>query len=927
MLPSAAPGTERTPHCPTGRECCISTDRQAPQNTFRTVFQRKLTDHTPAACTGESRILSPHRRKVKEDPGFGAGFRTCNTPLKQATVNHPLPDTHIQQLNKSAYMSTADFEKLGTLFLGYELPDPAHNTTDTTSPHTQQTPLLYDSRDLTTHAVIAGMTGSGKTGLGIALLEEAAIDGIPAICIDPKGDLGNLLLTFPNLEPADFEPWVDPQEASRLGLQPAEYARQTAGTWLQGLADWQQTPARIRRLRDAADALIYTPAGSAGLPLTVLKSFAPPAHTELNDPEILRQHIQAAAAGLLALLQIDADPVSSREFILLSSIFESAWNSGQTLTLETLIRSIQQPPFDRIGFLELEACYPQADRFKLAMRLNNLVASPGFAAWLHGEPLNIDRLLFSPGGKPRLAVISIAHLSDEERMFFVTMLLNELLAWMRRQSGTTSLRALLYMDEVFGYFPPVGNPPSKQPMLTLLKQARAFGLGIVLATQNPVDLDYKGLANCGTWFLGRLQTERDKARVLDGLEGAAGASGAAFSRSQMDQLLSSLGKRMFVVNNVHDSGPVLLQTRWTLSWLRGPLSRTQIERLMQPIITHHTETTAPDCRQRLTTAAAAAQQPGQSATSDTGRPLLPPEIPELFLPAAPAHDTAEFRPALLGQASLHFVDRKLGLDVWDQITLIHPAAETLPANPWEQAEEWDEAGFSPDTTAPADTHTPFRQPPAELARKRAFSAWTTALKNHLYSTRRLTVLSCPAADLSSEPGESESRFRIRLRQKVRETRDLAAEKLRRKYAARLQTLEGRLARAADRIEKQQAQQSGKRLSAAVSFGSTVLSALLGRRALTAASVSRAGSTIRSASAAAEKANDVRNAEEQHQLLQQQYDELQHELEAELQQVTAAHDADLLPLEQHQIPPRKADIVINGVSLLWLPFDSSGNPAF
>lgn len=815
-----------------------------------------------------------------------------------------------------------DYEKLGAFFLGHEL----QNTTE--PPANSHKPLLYDSRDLTTHAVIAGMTGSGKTGLGIALLEEAAIDGIPAICIDPKGDLGNLLLTFPSLSPTDFLPWIDHQEASRLGMQPPEYAQHTAQTWRQGLADWQQTPDRIHRLRDAADALIYTPASSAGLPLTVLKSFAPPASDHPPDPEIFRQRIQAAAAGLLALLQLEADPVSSREFILLCSIFEHAWQNGQTLTLETLIRSIQQPPFDRIGFLELETCYPQADRFKLAMQLNNLVASPGFAAWLQGEPLQIDRLLFSPSGKPQLAVISIAHLSDPERMFFVTMLLNELVAWMRQQSGTTSLRALLYMDEVFGYFPPVGNPPSKQPMLTLLKQARAFGLGIVLATQNPVDLDYKGLANCGTWFLGRLQTERDKARVLDGLEGAASAGGTAFSRSQMDQLLSSLGKRMFVVNNVHDNGPVLLQTRWTLAWLRGPLSRTQIEQLMQPVLASRHTSTTPSCRQRLSTAAASqsASTP-QTTAGNSGRPLLPPEIQELFLPPDPALPVAEFRPALLGQASLHFVDRKLGLDLWDQITLIHTAAESVPANPWEQAEEWDEAGFSPETTAPADASTPFRQPPAELARKRSFSSWTTALKNHLYSTRRLTVLSCPAADLSSEPGETEAQFRIRLRQKVRENRDLAAEKLRRKYAARLQTLAGRLARAADRIEKQQAQQSSKRLSAAVSFGSTVLSALLGRRALNASSVSRAGSTIRNASAAAEKAGDVRNAEEQHQLLQQQYDELQLELENELQEVTAAHDADLLPLEHHQIPPRKADIVINAVSLLWLPVDNSGNPAF
>src|SRR3990172_8052895 len=173
-------------------------------------------------------------------------------------------------------------------------------------------------------------------------------------------------------------------------------------------------------------------------------------------------------------------------------------------------------PFGKIGVVDLESFYPAAERTKLSMRLNNLLASPTFASWLEGEPLDVAEMLYTPAGKPRLAIVSIAHLDDAQRMFLVTILLNEGLAWIRTQPGTSSLRAILYMDEVFGFFPPSANPPSKTPMLTLLKQARAYGLGVVLATQNPVDLDYKGLGNAGTWFLGRLQTERDKLRVLYG---------------------------------------------------------------------------------------------------------------------------------------------------------------------------------------------------------------------------------------------------------------------------------------------------------------------------------------------------------------------------------------------------------------------------
>ena len=425
------------------------------------------------------------------------------------------------------------------------------------------------------------MTGSGKTGLCIDLIEEAALDGVPTIAIDPKGDLPNLLLTFPELRPADFRPWIDEGEAERKGQTPDEFAAAQAALWRDGLAEWGQDGERIRRLRAAADFAVYTPGSRAGIPLSILRSFAAPPESVRADEEVLRDRVNGAATGLLTLIGIEADPVQSREHILISTLLARAWESGTDLDLTALIGQVEAPPVDRIGAMELERFFPAKDRAQLATRLNGVLAAPGFRAWLEGEPLDPGALLRTADGRPRVSVISIAHLSEPERMFIVTLLLGEILTWLRSQSGTSSLRAILYMDEIFGYFPPVAEPPSKRPLLTLLKQARAYGLGVVLATQNPVDLDYKGLANTGTWFVGRLQTDRDKARLLDGLEGASAAAGAAFDRAQLDRTIGALGKRVFLMSDVHEDAPVIFESRWAMSYLRGPLTRQQIQTLME----------------------------------------------------------------------------------------------------------------------------------------------------------------------------------------------------------------------------------------------------------------------------------------------------------------------------------------------------------
>src|SRR5215510_10904429 len=508
-----------------------------------------------------------------------------------------------------------DYEKLGAFYLGKEY--------DLAAGTRQPGLVLYDSKDLVTHAVCVGMTGSGKTGLGIGLIEEAAIDGVPVLAIDPKGDLANLLLTFPDLAPADFAPWVDPADAGRHNLTPDAFAAQQAGLWKSGLAEWDEDGARIARLRAAADFRLYTPGSRAGVPLALLNSLSAPPGEDEDDA---RTRITTTAASLLALAgSSDAAP-HSREQALIAGILAAAPAAGADLPW--LVGAIQRPPFDKVGVLDLETFYPAKDRQELALRFNSVLATPGFDVWLDGDPLDVGSMLYTPEGRPRVAIVSIAHLGDTERMLVVSLLLSALLDWTRKQGGTSSLRAMLYMDEVFGYLPPVANPPSKAPLLTLLKQARAFGVGIVLATQNPVDLDYKGLSNTGTWFLGKLQTERDKARVLDGLEGVT----AGLDRKELDATLSGLRGRVFLMHNVHESGPVVFETRWTLSYLRGPMGREELKRASGGGASAAKPSAATNNGAPALRRGGSSDPPDKRATGGS-KPVLPANVPEYFVDA------------------------------------------------------------------------------------------------------------------------------------------------------------------------------------------------------------------------------------------------------------------------------------------------------
>lgn len=807
-----------------------------------------------------------------------------------------------------------DFERLGVFYLGRDYDLATRKPTDNL--------LLYDAKDLTTHAVCVGMTGSGKTGLCLALLEEAGIDNIPAIIIDPKGDLSNLLLTFPQLRPEDFQPWVDPEDAKRKGQTTEQLAAATAEQWKKGLADWGQDAARIQRFRDAVDIAIYTPGSSAGLPLTVLRSFNAPPTSTRNDSEAMRGAVSAAASGLLGLLGIEADPLKSREHILISNILDRAWRDGKNLDMPALIRSLQSPGFDKIGVIDLESFFPAKDRFDLAMQLNNLLASPGFSAWMEGEPLDVGRLLYTPEGKPRLAILSISHLSDAERMFFVTILLNEVLGWMRSQSGTSSLRAILYMDEVFGYFPPSKNPPSKGPMLTLLKQARAFGLGVVLATQNPVDLDYKGLANCGTWFLGRLQTERDKLRVLDGLEGASAASGASFNRAEMDQLLSGLGNRVFLMNNVHEDHPVVFQSRWALSFLRGPLTREQIAKLME--------------ERKVTTSSSGLRAEREetsksSGTANADRPVLPPDIAERFVsrranltPGA----SLIYHPALLGQAKLHFVQTADGVDCWQDLSLLLPIDDSVPAETWAQAKTCDEAV---DLESQPEASAKFAALPGEISRPKRYAELSTALKDHLYRNQKLQLWKCLPLKQASKAGETQADFRVRLSQQAREQRDAAIEELRQKFAPKIAALQERIRKAQIKVEKEKSQATEKTLSAALSIGASLLGAVFSRKMTSSANITRAASSMKQASRIARERQDISDANEGVDVLSQRLEELNNELKTETDKIQSDLAPDKLPLTEVVVQPKKSEINVSSVTLVWLPFivatDGKSQPGY
>ncbi|MFC7339065.1 ATP-binding protein [Haloferula chungangensis] len=800
-----------------------------------------------------------------------------------------------------------DYEKLGSFYLGKDY--------DLETKEVREELVMYDSRDLVTHGVVLGMTGSGKTGLCIALLEEAAMDNVPAIVIDPKGDISNLLLQFPELSAEDFRPWINEDDAAKKGVSPEEFAARTAETWRNGLADWGQGPDRIAALKEKVDINIFTPGSKAGIPVSILSSLEAPPFEIVDDGELLGERIESTVSSLLSLVGVDADPIQSPEAILLSNIFASEWRGQRDISLETLIRHIQKPPFDKVGIIDLESFCNAKTRQTLALKFNNLLASPGFSSWLEGPPLDIRKMLHAPDGKPRISIFSISHLSDSERMFFVSLLLNQMLGWMRAQGGTTSLRALLYMDEIYGFLPPTANPPSKKPMMTMLKQARAFGLGCLLATQNPVDLDYKALSNIGTWFLGRLQTERDKLRVLDGLEGAAGSQNARFDRASMEKLLSGLGNRVFLMNNVHEDGPVLFHVRWVMSYLTGPLTRGKIKRLMDP------KRGAFEDSALAPSGAANSSNPMAMPTASTvppsARPIVGNGVIEKFQPVAGASDGVIYRPHLLRVGAVTFSSAKADIETTRKVRMVNPiTADGI---------DWDEQippPLNPENLgSEPDDSTGFAELPGFAMNASNYRQVDKDFSDWLYRNERAEIFVCKDLKEYSKIGESEAEFRTRLSHAAREARDAAVEKLRDRTRSKLSTLADRLRSAEARLSKEKAEASSAKMQAATSVLGGLLGGLLGRKTRRSSS-----SAISRSTQAYKQQQDVSMAEDKIEGIQNQISELEATLATEIAELDQAFAPTALDLETETLKPTRANVQVDTIGLLWLPYDERGDRA-
>lgn len=817
-------------------------------------------------------------------------------------------------------------ERLGSFYLGKEY--------DLQRGELLDIPVMYDARDLTTHAVCVGMTGSGKTGLCIDLLEEAAIDQVPAIIIDPKGDITNLLLTFPDLRPEDFRPWVNVDDARRKEMTVEEYAARQAELWRKGLADWGQGSERIRLLKRSADFIIYTPGSDAGVPVSILSTLTAPKLSWEDDEEILRDRISGTARALLGLVGIDADPMRSREHILLANIFDYYWRRGEDLDLPKLIMAIQNPPVRKLGVFDVDTFFPEKARFELAMALNSIIASPGFASWLEGVPLDIDRILYGGDARPNHSIFYIAHLSDAERMFFVTVLLEQVLTWMRTQPGTTSLRALLYMDEVFGYFPPVQEPPSKKPLLTLLKQARAFGLGVVLTTQNPVDLDYKGLTNAGTWFIGKLQAERDKERVLEGLENVTAEAGSSLDRRQLDKMISSLDKRVFLLHNVHEDEPVVFYTRWAMSYLRGPLTRRQIRQLtaeqrtaLEAAVVTPGPAPAPTEKPQEKQPAAPAAAPAGLSTTPAA---LPPDLTQVFLPLRRSQHQAlrdvvdrlqmavearaarlVYQPQVLAMGTVNFVDRKRGVDEQKEVTILVDPPQAPGIVRWDRglAVELEPR----DLEDRPEPEAYFADVPDSINSGRKLKTLAKDFADYLYRNFTFRLYYNPVLKIYSEPGEDERAFKIRCQQMAREHRDAEVDKLAAKYCRRIERLQLRLRREERELAEDEAEYEARKREELLSAGESILGFFIGRRSTRAIS-----SAARKRRLTISAKQDILESQQEIEELKRQIADLEEELQAESDEITARWAETVDAIEEYHVKPRRVDVDVQLVALAWAP---------
>jgi hypothetical protein len=798
-------------------------------------------------------------------------------------------------------------------------------------------PVKYDPADLTTHAVVTGMTGSGKTGLCITLLEEAALQGIPALIIDPKGDLTNLLLHFPDLAPQDFKPWIDPDLARRAGKTIDQAADEASSAWREGLADWDIPKERILALKNAAQFAIYTPGSDAGIPVSVLSALAAPVIEWESYEEMLREKVSSTVTALLGLVGFNnIDPLRSREHILLSNLFEASWSAGKDVELTELILETQSPPFEKLGAFPVDTFFPAKDRMALAMQLNNILAAPSFETWRVGQSLDVQELLFAPDGRPRHSVFYLAHLPDAERMFFVTLLLTAIETWMRTQAGSTNLRALLYMDEIFGYMPPTEKPPSKEPLLRMLKQARAFGLGLLLATQNPVDVDYKGLSNAGTWFIGKLQTDQDKQRLLDGLESAAGG----ISRGTFDKLISSLGKRVFIMQNVHKKTPIVFQTRWAMNFLPGPMTRIQIPALNELAgantsgrLSEAPPAAVSDSGESVPAiSAASAPKPlsinRQPANGSQTKPPIPAGLAEYFLPqnfslpeafqssemtmpATAAIQGVIYHPALLASAQVRFLDRKYGVDA--EIT-----RAALAAAPEQRGSmRWDDYAYSGPSldkmqTVPAASAR-FAAIDAPLNNTKLMAALQKDFTDWVFRSTTVKARANQALKVYAGPDVTQAEFMKACADAARAGRDADIAKKTGQIDKKIKALETKKAREERELRQDQADLQNRNIESGANLlelGAGFVG--LGRKKSVTTQLSK-HRMAQNAKADVEESQDAL-AQFDRELI-----DLQQQREQLLDQINTAWGDVVNQTTEININPKKTDIYVNHFGVAWMPY--------
>ncbi len=812
-------------------------------------------------------------------------------------------------------------------------------------------PIHYDPRHLTTHGVILGMTGSGKTGLGVIFLEEALLQGIPTLILDPKGDIVNLLLTFPELRPENFAPWVNLDNARRQEISVKAYAAQIAEKWREGLAAWGISGERIARLRESAQFTIFTPGSGAGQPVDVLHFFDTPQLDWDEHEEALRERIGGIASALLGLIGVEADPLQSPAHILIARIIEHTWRAKEQLDLLKLLRLIQNPPFKQVGIFEMETFFPEKERFNLVRQLNNLIAAPGFETWQEGAALDIGSLLYAPDGngdshRPRANIFYLAHLNDAQRLFFITLFLEAVRDWLRAQSGAAELRALLYFDEVFGYFPPYpANPPTKKPLLSLIKQGRSAGLGVVLATQNPADLDYKGLTNAGTWAIGSLRAERDKARVLEGLEGALAEAGDAMDRRSVDQALGALKPRVFLFHDIHEGPPVFFHTRWAMSYLRGPLTRKQVRQLtadqetsVVPKSEREPEAPAPPLATTTTAPSSAAAQstiPAETSSEalSAAPPTLPPDIPQVFLAPSTAFEWALrqyeeetgrsvltrthyllYTPHLLGLGVVRTLDRKRDVDhqqvVARMIQLQDDGGNGPGGVDWETGQV---ALTIDDLSHKSPDRGRYASVPSILARARELKRLEKDFSDYLYYNISTVILYNPALDLYGRVGENRRDFRVRCETHAREARDAEIKKAHARMDVKMERVQKKLRREQRELTADREELDARKREELLSGVESAFNLLTRRRS--SSIISRA---TRKRTWTKKAEADVQESIEAIGDFEQQLADLETAWEEEAAEINKRWANTLASIEEFKVTPRRADVHVEFCGLAWAP---------